>query len=82
MVVDEGVLALTNYQTPDLFGKYYGSRPISVFTMDNRVYVVGQRNFGEKGENRGGGGAGYAASKLGGVDLRTNFVFTPYLRRL
>lgn len=80
MVVDEGVLALTNYQTPDLFGKYYGSRPVSVFTMDNRVYVVGQRNFGEKGENRGGGGAGYAASKLGGVDLRTNFVFTPYFK--
>ena len=80
MVVDEGVLALTNYQTPDLFSVYYGSRPISVFTMDNRVYVVGQRNFGEKGENRGGGGAGYAASKLGGADLRTNFSFTPYFK--
>ena len=76
MVVDEGVLALTDYQTPDLFTYFYGSRPIAVFTMDNRVYVVGQRNFGEKGENRGGGGA--ADAKLGGADLRSNFSFTPY----
>ncbi len=76
MAVDEGVLALTDYKTPDAFGYYYGSRPISVFTMDNRVYVVGQRNFGEKGENRGGGGG--AEAKLGGTDLRNNFSFTPY----
>ena len=76
MAVDEGVLALTDYKTPDLFDFFYGSRPISVFTMDNRVYVVGQRNFGEKGENRGGGGS--ADAKLGGADLRSNFSFTPY----
>lgn len=76
MVVDEGILALTGYKTPDLFNYYYGSRPISVFTMDNRVYVVGQRNFGEKGENRGGGGG--ADAKLGGTDLRSNFSFAPY----
>ena len=76
MVVDEGVLALTDYKTPDLFDFFYGSRPVSVFTMDNRVYVVGQRNFGEKGENRGGGGS--ADAKLGGADLRTHFSFTPY----
>ena len=76
MAVDEGILALTDYKTPDLFGYFYGSRPVSVFTMDNRVYVVGQRNFGEKGENRGGGGS--ADAKLGGADLRSNFTFTPY----
>lgn len=76
MAVDEGILALTGYKTPDAFSYYYGSRPISVFTMDNRVYVVGQRNFGEKGENRGGGGG--ADAKLGGTDLRSNFSFTPY----
>ncbi len=76
MAVDEGILALTGYKTPDLFNYFYGSRPISVFTMDNRSYVVGQRNFGEKGENRGGGGGSDA--KLGGTDLRSNFSFTPY----
>ena len=76
MAVDEGILALSNYQTPDLFDFFYGSAPLSVFTMDNRSYVIGQRNFGEKGENRGGGGS--AQSKLGGTDLRSRFLFTPY----
>ncbi len=76
MVVDEGILALSNYQTPDLFDYFYGSKPLSVFTMDNRAYVIGQRNFGEKGENRGGGGS--SNSKLGGTDLRSRFEFTPY----
>ncbi len=76
MAVDEGILALNNYQTPDLFDFFYGDKPMSVSTMDNRSYVIGQRNFGEKGENRGGGGA--AASKLAGTDLRSRFLFTPY----
>lgn len=76
MVVDEGLLALGADQTPDLMKQFYGSRPIAVGTADNRMFVIGQRNFGEKGENRGGGGS--ADSKLGGVDLRTNFQFTPY----
>lgn len=78
MVVDEGVLALTNYQTPDLFKQFYQSRDLSVFTADNRFYVVGQRNFGEKGENRGGGGG--ADFKLGGTDLRSHFSFVPYFK--
>lgn len=76
MVVDEGMLALTDYKTPDLFAYFYGAQPLGVSTMDNRSYVIGQRSFGEKGENRGGGGAGSA--KLGGVDLRANFSFVPY----
>lgn len=75
MAVDEGVLSLTAFKTPDLFEYFYGPRALSVSTMDNRVFVIGQRSFGEKGENRGGGGAD---SKLGGADLRSNFVFTPY----
>ena len=75
-VVDEGVLALTGYKTPNLFDVFYEDRPLSVFTADNRAYVVGQRNFGEKGENRGGGGA--VDSKLGGTDLRSRFSFVPY----
>lgn len=76
MAVDEGILALSNYQTPDLFDFFYGAKPISVFTMDNRSYVIGQRSFGEKGENRGGGGANN--SKLAGTDLRSRFQFAPY----
>ncbi len=75
MVVDEGVLSLTNYQTPDPFDIFYRNIPLSVFTADNRPYVIGQRNFGEKGENRGGGGGAF---KLGGADLRSHFSFVPY----
>ena len=76
MAVDEGVLALSGYKTPDLFKEFYGSRALAVSTADNRAFIIGQRNFGEKGENRGGGGSDM--SKLGGVDLRGRFEFTPY----
>lgn len=76
MVVDEGVLALTDYQTPELLDVFYGKEPLSVLTADNRMFLIGQRNLGEKGENRGGGGA--ELSKWDGTDLRSNFEFTPY----
>lgn len=72
--VDEGVLALTGYSTPDLFGAFYGPRPLNVKTVDSRLHVIGQRSYGEKGEARGGGGG----AGLAGVDLRSNFVPTAY----
>ncbi len=72
-VVDEGLL--TDFETPDIFNFFYSSEPLSVSTADNRLYLIGQRSFGQKGENRGGGGSD---SKLGGIDLRSNFKFTPY----
>jgi hypothetical protein len=75
-VVDEGVLALTGYRTPDVFQDFYGNRPLLVGTADSRLYVIGQRSFGEKGENRGGGGGRGAG--LEGVDLRSRFVPTAY----
>ncbi len=75
-VVDEGLLALTAFKTPDVFKEFYAERALSVSTVDNRLFVIGQRSFGEKGENRGGGGG--ADSKLGGVDLRTLFDYAPY----
>lgn len=75
-VVDEGILALSNYKTPDLYSAFYDKVPLSVLTADNHAYVVGQRNFGEKGQNRGGGGS--ADAKLGGADLRSRFSFVPY----
>ncbi|MBI5240768.1 MAG: hypothetical protein HY926_09870 [Elusimicrobia bacterium] len=74
--VDEGVLALTGYRTPDVFPDFYGSRPLLVGTADSRLYVIGQRSFGEKGENRGGGGGRGAG--LEGIDLRSRFVPTAY----
>ncbi len=78
MVVDEGVLALTGYKRPDLMDVFYAPQPLSVSTADNRVFIIGQRNFGEKGENRGGGGG--SNDKLGGADLRSRFEFTPYFQ--
>jgi len=75
--VDEGVLALTAYATPDPFSAFYGPAPLRVDTADSRLHIIGQRSFGEKGENRGGGGAGGKAT-LEGIDLRSKFVPTAY----
>jgi uncharacterized protein YfaS (alpha-2-macroglobulin family) len=55
-VVDLGVLNLIGYELPDPFDVFYGQRPLSVQTSETRLHVVEQRNYGEKGENRGGGG--------------------------
>lgn len=78
MAVDEGILALTGYQVPNLMKIFYAPQALSVSTADNRVFLIGQRNFGEKGENRGGGGG--LLSQLGGTDLRSHFEFTPYFQ--
>jgi uncharacterized protein YfaS (alpha-2-macroglobulin family) len=75
--VDEGVLALTGYQTPDMFGEYYGPRPLQFSTADTRLFVIGQRNFGEKGKNLGGGG-GNEGPSLAGIDLRSRFAATAF----
>jgi len=75
-VVDEGVLNLTAYQTPDLFSEFYGPRPLLIGSADSRPLIIGQRSFGEKGKNRGGGGG--RGSPLPGVDLRQNFSPTAY----
>lgn len=76
MVVDEGVLSLTGYKLPNLMSIFYAPQRLAVSTAANRLFLIGQRNFGEKGENRGGGGG--LLSKLGGADLRSHFQFTPY----
>ena len=76
MAVDDGILLLTGYQVPNLMKVFYFLRPLTVLTADNRSFLIGQRNFGEKGENRGGGGG--LGNKLGGADLRSHFEFTPY----
>ncbi|MGB9005863.1 MAG: Ig-like domain-containing protein [Candidatus Aminicenantales bacterium] len=80
-VVDVGVLNLIGYQTPDPFSRFYGQRPLSVQTAETRQYIVGQREFGEKGEDAGGGGAegGLAGGvELAEVELRGDFRTTAY----
>lgn len=56
-VVDLGVLNLIGYETPDPMSFFYSNMPHFVSTFTNAGEIVGQRNYGEKGENRGGGGA-------------------------
>jgi len=74
-VVDEGVLSLTGFETPQPFEFFYGPRPLQIVTSDSRLWVIGQRSFGEKGKEHGGGGGG---GFLAGIDLRSNFVPTAY----
>lgn len=72
-VVDAGILNLINYQTPNSFPYFYGPRSLSVETAETRLHILGQRNYGEKGENRGGGGGMFAD-----IDVRTKFIPTAY----
>lgn len=66
---DVGVLNLIEFKTPDLFDTYYGTLPLSVRTSESRRDVIGQRSYGAKGENQGGGG-GYNPG------FRKDFKFT------
>lgn len=79
-VVDVGVLNLIGYTTPDPFSWFFGPKPLSVSTSDARINLVGQRAFGEKGDNPGGGGEEGAAPgpSLSEVELRGNFKTTAY----
>ncbi len=74
--VDEGVLNLTDYHTPDVFDAFYGPRPLLIASADSLPLIIGQRSYGEKGRNRGGGGG--RGSPIPGVDLRRNFTPTAY----
>ena len=72
--VDVGVLSLINYKTPNFFDAFYGPRSLRVDTAEERMHIIGQRDFGEKGENSGGGGG----ADLSAFDMRSNFKDTPY----
>lgn len=80
-VVDVGVLNLIGYQTPDPFEGFYGERPLSVQSSETRLHIVGQREYGEKGEDPGGGAGEGAISgplALSEVELRGDFKSTAY----
>ncbi|UCD05933.1 MAG: Ig-like domain-containing protein [candidate division WOR-3 bacterium] len=74
-VVDLGVLNLIDFKTPDPFKYFYGTRPLAVRTIESRVNILGERDYGEKGEERGGGGA-FAE----GVSYREKFIATAFYR--
>lgn len=71
MVADKAVLNLINYATPDYFETFYRPRSLSVWTSENRLDVIGQRSYGTKGEDSGGGG-GLSS------DYRKDFKFTAF----
>lgn len=73
-VADLGVLNLVNYRIPNPFDLFYRERPLSVTTTDSRLNLVQQRNYGEKGEDDGGGGAaGPGISDVDADGLRREF---------
>ena len=80
-VVDLGVLNLIGYKIPDLFGNFYSSRMLSVGTSETRFYVVAQREYGQKGDEFGGGGEKYMKAlgmSIAEVELRGDFKPTAY----
>jgi len=71
--VDEGVLSLTGYQTPDPLDLIYRSRGLGLRLGSNLVAVAPQVPAGDKGRNPGGGG-GAAATEV----LRSRFRTTAF----
>lgn len=62
--VDEGVLSLTGYQTPDPLDLIYRARGLGLRLGSNLVAVAPQVPAGDKGRNPGGGGGEGAAEVL------------------
>jgi uncharacterized protein YfaS (alpha-2-macroglobulin family) len=71
--VDEGVLSLTGYRTPDPIDLLYRARGLGLRLGSNLVSVAPQVPAGDKGRNPGGGG-GEGASDV----LRSRFRTTAF----
>ncbi len=69
--VDEGVLSLTAYETPDAFETFHAPHDLSVQTADNRVAVFDRAPYLTKGAPDGGGGG-----EGDGKGTRNRFVTT------
>jgi uncharacterized protein YfaS (alpha-2-macroglobulin family) len=69
--VDEAVLRLTSYQTPDPINAIFTERPLSVRLGEPLLHLVRRRSYGEKGEPAGGGGGNGE-----GAGFRSNFKTT------
>ncbi|HEY0811240.1 MAG TPA: alpha-2-macroglobulin family protein, partial [Longimicrobiales bacterium] len=72
--VDEGVLALTGYKTPDPVELLYAERPLGVRLASNLTAVAAQVPEGQKGRRNPGGGGG---ADVAGV-LRSRFQTTAF----
>jgi uncharacterized protein YfaS (alpha-2-macroglobulin family) len=79
--VDEGVLSLINYQTPDPIGVLSAPRPLRVGTMETREALAHVYNpYAYLGLDKGKDGGGGAESQLSfRRDFRTSAYFHPTL---
>lgn len=71
--VDESVLSLTGYRTPEAHDAFYRSRGLSTLTADSRVRVLDRAQYLTKGAPRGGGGGD---EELDGPEVRERFLTT------
>ena len=72
--VDEGVLALTGYKTPDPIDLIYRERGLGVRLASNMTTVAPQVPDGTKGQREPGGGGGAAGADV----LRSRFQTTAF----
>lgn len=72
--VDEGVLALTGYRTPDPLDLIYRRRDLGMRLASNLVSVTPQVAEGEKGRRAAGGGGGADGAEI----LRSRFKTTAF----
>jgi uncharacterized protein YfaS (alpha-2-macroglobulin family) len=79
-VADLGVLNLINYRTPNPFDSFYRERGLAVVTTETRMHIIEQRNYDEKGQETGGGGASLkdAADLLDAEGIRKEFRASAY----
>lgn len=76
--VDEGVLSLIDYKTPNFFDDYYAEKPLGVDTSETRTSVIGQRGSSQKGANQGGGGGSAVGNYRN--DFSTTAFWSPRLK--
>lgn len=77
-VADLGVLNLINYRLPALFDQFYRERGLSVTTTETRAHLIEQRNYDEKGEVIGGGGAEKMMATTDAEGIRKEFRASAY----
>lgn len=73
--VDEGILMLTNYKTPNPEETFYSKKALKVFMADSREKIITARVKTPKGEESGGGGG----KEFGNFDqVRRDFRFVAF----
>mgnify|MGYP002630495692 CR=1 FL=1 len=84
MAVDEGVLSLTGYRTPNPIEVFYRKRSLSVLMAESRKAVIAKvdaaEEDGDKGDDGGGGEGGGGAPANYRAAFATTATFIPTLK--